>query len=102
MSVPLLILIIALVFIIFFYKDFHAFVYFVVIIDILLRIITYLKVNILRADAFSFLSFIPENIPSIWSSYVTGTFSEILMAIYVIIYIIFEVFVIAKFIKRKF
>ena len=102
MSVPLLIFIIALIFIVFFYKDVHAFVYFVVIIDIFLRIITYLKLNILRADAFGFLNYIPENIPSIWSPFITGTFSEILMATYIIVYIIFEVFVIIKFVKRKF
>ena len=48
MTIPVIVLIIALVLIIVFFKDFHAFVYAFVMIDIFLRIVTYLKMYIIN------------------------------------------------------
>ena len=93
MTVQLIIFLVALVAVIF---------YFIAIIDIFLRIITYLKLNYLRSDAFSFFDFIPSDIPSILNSFELGAFNEILMILYVMVYIIFEVLLIRYFIKRKF
>lgn len=102
MTVQLIIFLIALAAVIFFFKNFNACVYFVVIVDIFLRIVTYLKLNYLRSDAFSFFDFIPASVPSIINSFELGVFNEVLMMIYLVIYIIFEVLIIRFFVKRKF
>ena len=102
MTIQLIIFIFALLAVIFFFKNFNAAVYFVVMVDILLRIITYLKANILRDDAFSFLGFIPADIPTIIRSFDMGIFVEILIGIYIIMYIVFEILLIKLFINRKF
>lgn len=102
MTVQLIIFLIALFAVIFFFKNFNACVYFVVIVDIFLRIVTYLKANYLRSDAFSFFDFVPADVPSIINSFQLGMFNEIIMVIYIIVYIIFEVLMIRFFVKKKF
>lgn len=102
MTVQLLIFILALVAVIFFFKNFNACVYFIVMVDIFLRIVTYLMEHYFRADAFSFLDAIPSNVLEILNSLELGAFNEILVIMYVIIYIIFEVLLVRFFIKRKF
>ena len=102
MNVSLVIFIIALVLVIFFYKDFNAFVYFIVGVDIFLRLVNYLKINIIKDSAFSFLGVIPADVPEIIRSFDLGALTEIFVFLYIIIYIIFEIFIIRNFIKRKF
>ncbi len=102
MNISLVVFVLALILVVVFFKDFHAFVYFVVMCDIFLRIVTYLKVNIIKATAFGFLSAIPADVPAIINSFDLGVVNEILMLIYIIVYIIFESFLIRSFIKRKF
>ena len=102
MSIPLLIFVLALVLVIVFFKDFHAFVYFIVASDIFLRIVTYLKVNYIKDSALGFLSMVPADVPSIIKSLDLGMFTEILIIVYIICYIIFESFLIRNFIIRKF
>lgn len=102
MTVQLLIFILALVAIIFFFKNFNACVYFVVMVDIFLRIVTYLKLHYFRADAFSFFDAIPGSVLDILNSFEMGIFNEILVIVYIIVYIIFEVLLIRFFIRRKF
>ena len=102
MTIQLIIFLIALAAVIFFFKNFNASIYFIVIVDIFLRIITYLKLHYLRSDAFSFLGYIPNDIPSILNSFELGMFNEILIFIYLIVYIIFEILIIRYFVKRKF
>lgn len=102
MTIQLLIFIIALAAIIFFFKNFNACVYFIVMVDIFLRIITYLTAHYFRQDAFSFLGEIPSSVLEIINSFEVGIINEILVIIYIIIYIIFEVLLVRFFIKRKF
>ncbi len=102
MTVQLMILILALVAVIILFKNFNACIYFIVIVDILLRIFTYLKTYILKDDAFDFLSLIPTNVPAILQSFDLGMFNDIVMFLYVVIYIIFEVLIIKTFINKKF
>ena len=88
MTVQLVIFILALAAIIFFFKNFNACVYFVVMIDIFLRIVTFLTEHYLRADAFSFLDAIPSSVLAMLNSFKMGVLNEVLVIIYVIIYII--------------
>ena len=102
MNVTLIILLVAMVLVVVFYKDFRAFVYFTVFVDIFLRVVSYLKTNIIKDTALSFLDVVADSIPSIIKSLDFGVVNEILMFIYVVIYIIFEILIIKIFIKRKF
>ncbi|MDD6323905.1 MAG: hypothetical protein PUA73_04820 [Bacilli bacterium] len=102
MTIPTIIFILILILVVVFFKDFHAFVYSVVTIDIFLRIWTYLKLNIIKDTAFTFLSVIPSDVPAIINSFDLGFFNDILMFLYIIVYIVFEGFMISKFIHRKF
>ena len=102
MNISLVVFVLALILVVVFFKDFHAFVYFVVASDIFLRIVTYLKMNIIKDSAFGFLSVIPANVPAIIKSFDLGIFNEILMFIYIVVYIIFESFMIRNFVRRKF
>ena len=102
MTVQLIVFILALVAVIFFFKNFNACVYFVVMVDIFLRIVTFLKLNYLKDDAFSFLNIIPENVLDIVNSFELGVFNELLIIVYIMIYIVFEVLLVRFFIKRKF
>ena len=102
MTVQLLIFIFALVAIIFLFKNFNACVYFVVMVDIFLRIVTYLKINYFRDDAFSFFDVIPSSVLNIINSFELGMFNEILIIIYIVIYIVFEMLLIRLFIEKRF
>ncbi|MBR3229243.1 MAG: hypothetical protein IKF91_00280 [Bacilli bacterium] len=102
MNIPFLVFVLALILVIVFFKDFHAFVYFVVASDIFLRIVTYLRTYIIKDSALGFLKLVPADVPSIIKSLDLGMFTEILIIIYVICYIIFEGFLIRNFIRRKF
>lgn len=102
MSIPLVIFIVALILVVIFYKDFHAFVYFVVGVDVFLRLVGYLKANIIKDSAFSFFNAVPSDVPEIIRSFDLGAVTEIFIFVYVIIYIIFEIYLIRNFIKKKF
>lgn len=102
MSIPMIVFIVALILVVVFFKDFHAFVYSVVVIDIFLRVVTYLKMYIIKDTAFSFLNAVPADVPSIIKSIDMGAFTDVLMFVYVVVYIVFEVFLINKFVHKKF
>ncbi len=102
MTIPVIALIIILILIIVFFKDFNAFVYAFVMIDIFLRIVTYLKTYLLKDNAFGFFDFIPESIPAIIKSFDFGTFNDVVMFLYVLVYMIFLGLMFSKFVNRKF
>ncbi len=102
MNVALVIFLIAMILVIVFYKDYRAFIYFVVCVDIFLRLVTYLKTNIIKDTALSFFNAIPADVPAIINSFDLGVVNEIIIFIYVVIYIIFEIFIIRNFVKKKF
>ena len=102
MSISVIVLIILLILIIVFFRDFNAFIYSFVMIDIFLRIVTYLKTYLLKANAFGFFDFIPESIPSILKSFDLGSMNDIVMFLYVLVYMIFLGLMFSKFVNRKF
>ena len=102
MSISVIVLIILLILIIVFFRDFNAFIYSFVMIDIFLRIITYLKTYLLKDNAFGFFDFVPESIPAILKSFDLGNFNDIVMFLYVLVYMIFLGLLCSKFVNRKF
>lgn len=98
-----IIFIVVLILIMFFVvRKINSIVYFIPIIDIGLRIVNFLKLNLNSPEITEFLNKnIPTSIPNIVDKYTSGVFNEILIWIYVVIFIIFEIKLISTFLKRK-
>lgn len=92
---------ILLIIVIFFFKRFSNTVFFVAIVDILLRILTFIRDNTFKEIKNFIEKYFPENIPHIISKYAKGDLYTILVWVYVIIMMIFLYYVIKIFIKRK-
>lgn len=102
MNISLFIFLIGLILVIIFYKDFKASIYYIVAIDIFLRLISYLKVNIIKDNAFDFFNVISSDIPDMIRSLNLEGITDVLIFVYIIIYIVFECLIIKNFIKKKF
>ena len=102
MYIDLVILVLLILFVIFFFKDFSCFVYFIALFDILLRIFTFIKLNIPLQDIAAVIdNYIPESIPSLLSQYISGLPYTLILWLYILIFIIFEVYIIKIFWKKK-
>ncbi len=98
----LLILIILMVIVFFVFKKFESLVYFIAMTDIFLRILTFIKQNITMPELYTFLNkYVPLSIPNIIDKHASGIFNEILIWVYVIIFAIFEYYIIKTFFKKK-
>jgi len=96
-----IIFIILLLVVIFFFKRLSNTVFFIAIVDIALRILTFIKYNTFKEIKTFIGRYFPENIPHIISKYAKGDLYTILVWIYVILMIIFLYYVVRIFIKRK-
>ena len=98
----LIIILILLGVFLFFFRRFDAFVFFVAIIDIFLRIMTFIKGQVTDPEVASIIGrYFPESVPAIINHYSADIINTILMWVLVVIYIIFEVLIIKSFWRRK-
>lgn len=98
----LVILLVLIGLVIFFFKRFSNVIYFIGIVDILLRIITFAKEQLATGDIYIFISkYIPANIPAILGNYSSGLLYTILLWLYVVTFIIFEFYLIRTFFRKK-
>lgn len=98
----LVIILICSIIVFFMYKKIEKVIYFIVFMDVLLRLVAYIKQNITIQEVYTFLNrYIPLSIPSLIDKYTTGIFNEVLIWIYVGIFIVFEYFIIRLFFKKK-
>lgn len=104
MYIDLIVLIALIVVVIMFFKRFSSFVFFMAIIDIFLRILTFIKNNIGLPDVAALIGkYLPENIFDIINKY-TGTIpllNIILKWAFVIIMMIFLSYITKIFINKK-
>lgn len=85
-----------------FKRTFSGFVYAVGMVDIFLRILAFLKVQLLGSEALAFVNrWFPASIPAIIEKYTDGALTTVLFWVYVVIMIIFEVYIIKGFIKKR-
>lgn len=104
MYIDLIVLIVLMVVVIMFFKRFSSFVFFVAIVDIFLRIVTFIKHNIPLSDVSSLLDkYIPESILSIINKYTSSIplLNTILNWAFIVIMIIFLSYIIKIFIHKK-
>lgn len=98
----LVILLILVGIVVFIFKKFSSFIYFLAIIDILLRILTFIKLQIPSQEVYALLNkYVPTSIPGILNAYSTGILNTILVWLYVIAMIIFESYIIKTFFRKK-
>ncbi len=101
MYYDLIIIGLIVIWVIFFCRKFSNFVYLLATSDILLRILTFIKIHISLPDVSSLISkYVPESIPYIISKYTNGILEEIILWLYLFIMICFLVYT-AKILWRK-
>lgn len=104
MYIDLIVLIVLIIVVIMFFKRFSSFVFFMAIIDIFLRILTFVRNNIGLKDVSSLIAkYFPENMFAIINKYTGGmpTLNIILKWAFVFIMTIFLSYIIKIFIKKK-
>ena len=101
MYIDLIVVLVLLGVVIFLFRKFSSFVYAVAIIDIFLRIMTFIRDNSVPELKSLIGKYFPESIPSIIANYSNGLFYTILMWIYVGIFTVFLVYVTKYFIKKR-
>ena len=101
MYVDLGVIIVLLIFIAVFFKRFSSFVYGFAIIDIFLRIMTFVKNNTVQELHDLIGKYLPESIASVIGKYTSGIVYTILMWAYVIVFATFLAYIVTYFIKKK-
>lgn len=98
----LIILILFICIILYLFRSFDAFVYFIALVDILLRILTFIRESIALGEVNAWIAkYIPSSIKAIIDTYSTGVFNDVLSWGLVICFIIFEYHTIRIFLKKR-
>ena len=98
MYVDLIFVVLLLLLVIILFKRFSSFVYAFAIIDIFLRIICFLKIKVPLKELGKIF---PESISAIFEKYADGIILDILLWLYVSIYVCFLIYITSYFIKKK-
>ena len=98
----LVVLIVLMGVVIFFFKKIRHFIYFIAIVDIFLRIVTFIKSQITNYQIYAFLhKYFPTSSPGILNNYSSGILNTGLIWLYVIGMIMFEFYIIKAFFRKK-
>ena len=104
MYIDLIVFVVLLIIVVMFFKRFSSFVFFIAIVDMFLRLLTFVKNNIPLKDVSAIIGkYIPESLLSIIDSY-TGSISIlniILRWVYFVLMAIFFGYVVKIFMKKK-
>ena len=101
MYIDVIVLLVLLGVVIFLFRKFSSFVYAVAIIDIFLRILTFIRDNSVPELKSLIGKYFPESIAGIIGHYSSGMFYTLLMWAYVIIFAIFLGYITKYFIKKR-
>ena len=103
MYIDLIVLLVLFILVVMYFNRFHSFVFFIAIVDIFLRIATFVKENIPMKDISNLIGkYLPESIPNIIDNYTSNweMVNLILRWGYVIIMTIFLYYIIKIFWKK--
>ena len=102
MYIDVVVLIVLLVVVVMFFKRFSSFVFFMAIVDIFLRILTFIKNNIGLPDVSALIGkYFPSSIPGIIDKYCNGIINTILQWAFVVLMCIFLSYIIKIFLRKK-
>jgi len=102
MYIDVILLVVLLVLVIMFFKRFSSFVFCMAIIDLFLRITTFIKYNIPVKDISNILKkYLPDNIFAIIDKYTRGLLNTCLKWSFVILMCFFLFYIIKIFLKKK-
>lgn len=102
MYIDLIVLVILILIVIMFFKRFSSFVFLIAIIDIFLRILSFIKNNIGLRDVSSLINkYFPDSIFDIINTYTNGTLNLIIKWCFVVIMIIFLSYIVKIFISKN-
>ena len=102
MYIDLIVLIILILIVVMFFKRFSSFVFFMAIVDLLLRILAFVRANIGLADVSNLIAkYFPSSVFEIISKYTNGVVTTILDWCFVGIMTIFLFYIIKIFIHKK-
>jgi len=95
-------LVVLILIVIMYFRRFSSFVYFIAIVDIFLKILTFIKNNISLPDVAALIDkYIPESILAIVGNYTNGVVYTIISWAYLVIMCIFLGYITKFFIKKK-
>lgn len=102
MDIALIILVIAIIVVGLFFKDFKSVVYFLGIIDIFFRLLHRFIELINVSGVTKFVTtYIPASLESIIDYYSTGILNTVLIWVLFFLYVYFEIYLVTYWIKKK-
>ena len=102
MYIDLVVLVVLILIVIMYFRRFSSFVYFVAIVDIFLRILTFIKNNIGLLDLAAVIDkYLPESVLAIVGNYTDGIIYTIIAWAFIVIMSIFLFYNTKFFIKKK-
>jgi hypothetical protein len=102
MYIDLIVVVVLLLLVVFYFRRFSNFVYAFAIIDIFLRILNFIELNVKVPELQSLIhKYFPDSIAALIGQYTDGILTTILMWVYVVLFAIFLGYTFKIFIKRK-
>jgi hypothetical protein len=98
----LAIILVLLVVVIFVFKSFSSAIYFLASLDILLRILAFIKTNVPVPELKALIGrYFPSSLESIIAKYTSGIFYHIFIWLYAIVFMIFLFYTLRIFFKKR-
>lgn len=102
MYIDLMVFLVLILSVVVLFRRFDSFIYFMGIMEIFLRILTFIKKNINLPDVSNLIdTYLPENVFDIFDKYVNGTANILLKWLFVIIMMVFLVFITKLLLSKK-
>lgn len=102
MDIILIILVIAIIIVGIFFKDFKSVVYFIGIIDILFRLLhKFIELIKVKEITNFVITYIPNSIEAIIDNYSSGILNTVLIWVLFLLYVYFVYYLIKYWIKKK-
>lgn len=101
MDIVVIIFILGMIAILIFKKPIYV-IYYIAMVDILFRVLAFLAANLPIKVTYSFINkYFPISLNSMISIYSSGIFTTVLNWLLIIVYVIFEYYLIKMFLKKK-